>query len=355
MSEATSAPAQSSAPVDSGLPADFGPIPSQPSKSDAPLSQAELNDIALEKALARIKEGKSPEPEEGEEDYVPKEQPKTEEDDESLEEAVEEIEKEEAKKPEPKIAKFKTKNGEIEVDLTDEGEVTRLIQKGIGATETFEEAALMRKNAENFIASLKDNPFKLLSHPSLALDVRKLAEDYLWEQIQLDKMTPEEKAFKEREARLKAFEEAEEMRVKQENQRREEAKKAKQREYWTKVISEGLQKHGLPKNAWTMEETAKRMKVAIENGDTGVTPDDVMPGIKSDWITMFKSQIGSLDGESLSGILGKDVVNKINKNEIKKYRESKFDNKVEAPAPTKSAKTYRSMEEMQHSLRNKYK
>jgi len=323
--------------------------------ADAEMTEADLDEIAYQNAMRRIKEGKSPEPEEGDEEYEAPVEQKTKDEEEDLEEIVEEEEVKAKDAKKPNIKKFKSKSGEIEVDMNDGTEVERLIQKGVGANETFEEAALIRRNAESFVAALKENPFKILAHPSLGLDVRKAAEDYLWEQIQHEKLSPEEKAFKEREARLNAFEEAEEMKVKAEQTKREEAKRTKQREHWINVINKGLEKHGLPKNAWTLEETAKRMKVAIEGGDSDVTPDDVMPSIKSDWVAMFKSQIGSLDGDSLSNLFGKDVVTKINKSEIKKYRTGKFENKVATPEPKSDNRTYRTMEELQQSLRSKHR
>lgn len=314
------------------------------------LSEADRDELEYQEAMKRIRDG---EPLEEEADDDSKEVKKSKDEDKNKK--VEEKKVEEVKKK-PDLAKFKLKGGkEIEVDLNNRDTVTGLIQKGIGATEAFQEASEMRKNAEAFVTALQKDPFRVLQHPSLKLDLRKMAEDYLWTQIQHDKMSPEQKSAMERDEKLKAYEEAEEMKRKEESSKIEEARKAKQREYWTGLISSSLDKHGLPKIPWTIEETAKRMKLALEHGYKDVTPDDIVPAVKEDWLAMRKNVFENLDGEQLSSVLGKDVVNKINKNELKKYKTSKFENKAIAPEPKESSRTYRSMEELQNSMRNKYR
>ena len=66
------------------------------------------------------------------------------------------------------------------------------------------------------------------------------------------------------------------------------------------------------------------MKLALENGFKDVTPDDIVPAVKEDWLAMRNGIFKGLDGESLANLLGKDVVSKINKAEIAKFKNSKF-------------------------------
>jgi len=317
------------------------------------LSDSDREELEYQEAMRRIREGKSPDAED-EEDEPKKDSKKDKKSKEDADKKKAEDKKEEPKKPD--IAKFKLKGGkEIEIDLNNRETVTGLIQKGIGATEAFQEASEMRKNAEAFVSALQKDPFRVLQHPSLKLDVRKMAEEYLWGQIQMEKMSPEERALKEKEEKLRAYEEAEKMRKEEESRKIEEARKAKQREYWTGLISTSLDKHGLPKIPWTIEETAKRMKLALEHGYKDVTPDDIVPAVKEDWLAMRKNIFENLDGDQLVNVLGKDVATKISKAELKKYKTSKFENKAAAPEPKESTRTYKSMEELQHSLRTKYR
>ncbi len=319
------------------------------SSEEGELSEAEREELEYQEAMRKIREGETDEESEDEEDSDEEQNKK---EDKSKEDAKK---KEEAKKK-PDIAKFKLKSGkEIEVDLNNRDTVVQLVQKGVGATEAFQEASEMRKNAEAFVSALQKDPFRVLQHPSLKIDVRKLAEDYLWTQIQQEKMSPEERARAEREEKLRAYEEAEEMKRKEAESKIEESRRAKQREYWTGLISNSLDKHGLPKIPWTVEETAKRMKLALENGYRDVTPDDIVPAVKEDFLAMRKHVFENMDGEQLSSTLGKEVVTKLNKHELKKYKTSKFENKSVAPESNSKPKQYRSMEELQNSLRNKYR
>ena len=89
------------------------------------------------------------------------------------------------------LKKLKVKGKEIEVD---DAQYHSYAQKGAAATQTWEEAAKMRKEAEGFVHLLKTDPLKILKDPNLGLDFRKIAEDYLWEQLQDEQMSPEQKA-----------------------------------------------------------------------------------------------------------------------------------------------------------------
>ena len=337
------ATAPSSAPIEA--PVEVDALTAAENHSNG-LSEAEADELEYQAAMKKLRAGKPLDAKEEQDEVVEEDKVVVEEED---EDAI-------GNKKEPKIKKFKVGKKEIEVDLSDDAAVESLIQKGIGAQETFQEASQMRKNAEAFVSALQKDPFKVLQHPSLKINLRELAENYLWDQMQQEKMTPEQRASKDKEEKLRAYEEAEQMRKQAEVEQRNATRLAKQREYWTGLISNSLDKHSLPKIPWTIEETAKRMKLALENGYKDVTPDDIVPAVKEDFLAMRKSLLEKMDGESLSNFLGRDLVSKINKNEIKRYKSAKFENKVAAPVQEeRSGRQYRSMEEMQQAIKDKHR
>ena len=103
--------------------------------------------------------------------------------------------------------KFQVKtNGkarEVEVDLDNEEEIKRYIEKAYGADEKFQEAAMTRKQAEALIELLKTDPRKILSHPDLGIDVKALAHQIINEELEEMAKSPEQKRLEEMEKSLR--------------------------------------------------------------------------------------------------------------------------------------------------------
>ena len=99
----------------------------------------------------------------------------------SPEELAEEI-KADAKVEEVKSQKKKyqlkvnNKVRDIELDLGNDEEVQKYLQKAMGADERFQEAAQVRKQMDQLIHELKTNPMAILKHKALGLDIKKMAE-----------------------------------------------------------------------------------------------------------------------------------------------------------------------------------
>ena len=82
---------------------------------------------------------------------------------------------------------FKVKiNGE-DIEVSEE-ELKAGYQTRKASDEKFREAAMSKKQAEEFINLLRTNPRKVLSNPNLGIDVRKFAEEYLVEQMEDEMM-----------------------------------------------------------------------------------------------------------------------------------------------------------------------
>ncbi len=110
--------------------------------------------------------------------------------------------------------------------------------------------------------ALKRDPWKVLSNPALGHDVRKMAEEYVWQMIQEQRMTPEQ-----REA-MQAKMELQEMKSQQEAQRREQSDRemqaliAQRRAHWEKSISEAIDTAKLPKTSYTVRRFAEYIRAA---------------------------------------------------------------------------------------------
>lgn len=225
------------------------------------------------------------------------------------------------------IKKWKLKSQGKTREVTDEAELVRLAQLGLGAHEKFEQAAKTRKQAEAIVELLQKDPGKALS--SLGMDVRKLAEDYLITEAKKLQMTPEERQKSE------IQEEIERLKLEREDlqkQQREERISQLQTKYEADIqnqIIDAIDKYKLPKNPKTVSRIAEYMASALENGYEA-TALDVATRVRQDLEEEHKSLFSHYDVEDLIKLLGDDQLKKIRQHDVQK---------VKAKAPAQPTKT----------------
>lgn len=114
------------------------------------------------------------------------------------------------------------------------------------------------------IEALKKDPWKVLSNPALGHDVRKLAEEYVWQMIQEQRMTPEQRqAAQDRLENMQMKAEREQQKKDQE-QREMDALIAQRRAYWEKTIPESIEANGLPKTSYTVRRFTEYIRAAAK-------------------------------------------------------------------------------------------
>jgi hypothetical protein len=219
------------------------------------------------------------------------------------------------------VKKYKVKvNGE-EMEVTEE-ELIKGYQIRKAADEKFREASMLRKQAEEFISLLKKDPIKVLTHPSLGVDFKKLAEEYLYQQLEEELMDPKDRELKKYKAMIEEME-----RQKQEQERAQqetmiEQLKAEYSQNYVKDITEALQSSGLPKNEFTVKRIAYYMYEGLRRG-YNLSAKQVAPLVKEDYIKEQRALYSSLDGDLLVQLLGDDLVNKIRKYDVDKLKAKK--------------------------------
>lgn len=215
-----------------------------------------------------------------------------------------------------KMYKVKVNGNDAEVD---EQELITAYQVRKASDERFREGNLRKKQAEEFVNLLRTNPMKVLNNPSLGLDMRKLAEDYLIQQMEEESMTPEQRELKEAKSKLQQFEE-EKKRIETEREAAV-AQELRQRhtENYTKDITSALETSGLPRTEHTVKRMAYYMHQALLKG-YDLSAADVADLVKQDYINEQKALFGGLDGEMLLKLLGDDVANKIRKHDVSKIK-----------------------------------
>lgn len=218
---------------------------------------------------------------------------------------------------ETKKYKVKDEDGtEIEVD---EETLLRDYQIRKASDKKFREAAMMRKQAEDFIHLLKTDPRKVLSNPSLGLDLRRFAEEYLVEQLEEEMLDPKEKEFRKYKKMVEDQQAKEKAEKDKQDQERAEALRAKYTEDYSKQIVEALNTSGLPKSEHTVKRMAYYMHEGLKNG-IDLKAKDIVDLVRQDYLNEQKSLIGGLDADALIQILGEETANKIRKWDVSRVK-----------------------------------
>lgn len=264
-----------------------------------------------------------------------KDEPEAKDDDEASEP---ETEKKEPPKPEKKVLKLKVDGEEIDYDVSNEADLVQRLQKSFTADQRLEKAAKLHKQSEAFVKALKNNPFQVLSHPSLGIEnLHEAAEKFLWGKIQREKMTPEERQLQDDQAELERLRTIEAKRAEAEKSQREEAQKAAIREKMQTDIIAALDQSGIPRSDWSVRRMASLMKAALANR-IDVTPMEVAQKVKGEYIENYRHMIQGMTPDQIIETFGEDAAKKILDHQIKKVET----NSPFPPQPKPTATNYQS-------------
>ncbi len=247
-------------------------------------------------------------------------------------------------KTEPKSSKKKfsvkanNRMREVELDLANDAEIQKYIEKALGADDKFQEAAYMRKAVEELVNELKTNPKSILSHKDIGIDLKAFAQQILNEELAEMEKTPEQKKMEEMERKLKEHEE----RAKRAEEEREQARKAQMDEMAIQALDEqvtaALSKSDLPKSPYVLKRIADTMETAVTMGYTDVTVEQIIPFVEEQ-ITGEISRLFDEAPEQTAAKLMEKIVGKKNLDKYRKTRVSKVKQGVTTAASVKDAGT----------------
>lgn len=212
--------------------------------------------------------------------------------------------------------KRKLKIAGVERELTQD-EIDRLAMQAGGADQRFQEAAEMRRRAEEILKQADEDPAGFFN--KRGKDVRKWAEDYLMEELKREQMNPEQKKAFENEQKLKQYEKE---KKDAEDQRKKDEFAAKFKEHndnYNTLFVEALGKAGLPKTAYTVKRMAELQLVNLKK-KFNLNADQLAKLVREDYISEQKALYGGMEGDQLLDILGPDIVKKLSKAQIAKLK-----------------------------------
>lgn len=232
--------------------------------------------------------------------------------------AAEEAKKQEALRKKYSL-KVNNKVKEVELDLGNDEEVQRYLQKALAAEEKFQEAASVRKQAEMLVQALKTNPLAVLMHPELGLDVKALAQQVMTQELEDMQKSPEQKRIEELEKALKSKEERE--RQLEEERRSAEMAKIQEQAYQEldDQITSALSTSELPKSPYVVKRIADAMIEAVNMGYKDITVQQIMPFVEESITSEFQRMFDEAPEQTAEKLMEKLV----GKKNLDRYRKTK--------------------------------
>lgn len=236
---------------------------------------------------------------------------------------------------EPEKYTIKIDGEEVEVDLDE-------LKKGYGSTKSaqnkFSEAAVARKQAEEFVRLLKSDPMALMAHPDLGLNPREIAENYLRKELDFEDLSPEQQELQIAKQRLAEIEEERKAAEELADQEEMTAMEQKYHQEFTVQINDALTKAELPITDNSIKRMAGYMQEVLLSEDPAVsalTNEDIVEFVREDLIKDFKSMFAGSSAETLTGILGSDLAKTLREDDIAKLIST---GSVKKPVAVKSSK-----------------
>lgn len=232
------------------------------------------------------------------------------------------------------IIKLTIDGKEIDYDISDRERLANDLQLAYGSDKRFKEAKKLRGQALDLINKILENPEEILTNEALkarGFDFRDVAERYLYKQLQLEQMSDSERRAYENEQRIKKYEEQETLSKKQIEEQKINTLKEQYRESYQQQFISAVESTKLPKAPWVFSRMAEHMKTAIRKGYKDVTPLDVAPLVKQEWLEANRATLANVSDDELSEVLPKEMAERIRKQNIAKSKQNLFQNNAPKP------------------------
>lgn len=196
---------------------------------------------------------------------------------------------------------------EYEVDLDNDEELAKYLQKAMAADEKFQEAASIRKQMQQFVSALKSDPLSILSHPELGINIKDLAERVINNELEDLQKSPEQKRLEQLERELKDRDDK--LKSVEEQKRTSELARLEEQAFQEldRDIDEALKTTSLPKSAYVMKRIADTLINANELGYTDVSVQEIMPYVEQMMEQELQEMFGRMPEEVIERLMGQNL------------------------------------------------
>lgn len=209
------------------------------------------------------------------------------------------------------VRKFKVTIDGVDSEV-DEAELLKGYQRARAANQRFEEAAKIRRQADQLIAALQQDPISLLTNPKLGINFDEIAEKHLLRKLENEMLTPEQRQAREMQEKLSQYEQQEAKRQEELQAQQFEAAKHQARADYERRFVEVLDKANIPKTAETVSRMARYLQESLRRG---YEPDlyDVADMVREDMLAEQRALLAAVPDDRLDSVLGEESLEKVRK------------------------------------------
>jgi hypothetical protein len=228
-----------------------------------------------------------------------------------------------------KLYEVKINGTSVKVTLD---EMMKGFQLGSAAHQRFQEAANAKKQAEQLLGKLKQNPIEAALEAGVSEDTfREMVEQYLYGKIKYDEMTPEQRELAELKKYKEGMEKTQKEREELEKTSKHEQEVLHYQNQYIESYEKAFAEAGVAKSEGAIQRVAQIQLDALEAG-WDMPVDMAIHQYNTEQQTSVSSFISSLSEDQLEQVIGKDKMKALRKKEI-----SNLKNPVSNKATPKSA------------------
>lgn len=197
--------------------------------------------------------------------------------------------------------------------------MTKNLQMSGVAQKRMSEYSKLQSEAQDFVELLRKDPRAILSDPNIGVDLKKLAASVIEEEIANSQKSPDQIEKEKLQAELKKIK-ADREKEKTESQKREyDALVAQETEKIDNEMSRVLDKGDLPKSPYVIKKMTDYLYTAAQAG-VDLTVEDILPLVKDEIYGDLQAMFQVMPEDVIQKMVGKDVFNKVRKQNIAKAK-----------------------------------
>lgn len=197
------------------------------------------------------------------------------------------------------------------LDWNDKESIKAALQKSYAFNDVSNEYANVRKGLNTKIETWKKDPNSIFK--DLELDKAQLLEQWVKEELEELELDPKDKAIRERDAKLKSYEEKEKAEIKR---REDEAVAKADSEALDALRGEirgALESHSFLKPSEKLERRVADMMASFSVNHPDITAEKVLPYVENEIIEEFNEIIENIPEEFIEKLLKSQSLEKIGK------------------------------------------
>ena len=222
------------------------------------------------------------------------------------------------------IKEFKINGKVVKVDLSNPVEVEKLVSLGLASNDKFQEAARLRREADDILAAAKTKKSATEALKKAGFDakeIKEILEKELAGFYEEEALSPEEKQRRAELEELRRYKEEEA------RKRDEDAKSAKEKEIEVEMqqleeeLLGALSKSSLPRTP-VLAKWAVQYMSAYDSQGVHLSADQAVKIVEKEFPQLIQSVLSSMDVQGVKQFLGKSLVKQLLDDSVKAVKQA---------------------------------